>query len=165
MMLPAGADLDGSRRCDERLPRFPQYSRAPSRFPGESPRTGERGSGIHPVVRSRHYYDKYSQWNSRWGVSDLQAPWFRPWLRSLPHERWLFLVAPTLLTLLAWGFVLRRRAQGRWRQPQNSAWLVLIPALVGAFFWLVTAPNPRFATSTFWTIAATSCGLCCLPLD
>jgi len=73
------------------------------------------------------------------------------------------MVVPGLLALLAWGYVMRRHLQGRWVSPPHAAWLILVPGMMGVLVWLLTAPNPRFGTSTFWIIAAASVAYAASP--
>ena len=78
--------------------------------------------------------------------------WFRPWLAttfgdSLVRKSLLLGAAGLILSLIS--------APWRWRIGSFFRCCCLIaPILLSLGFWFLTAPDPRFAGATIWTVAA-----------
>jgi hypothetical protein len=84
--------------------------------------------------------------------------WLQPWLEDLsPEVRRPLQMAFIALALIAFSTHLAPQ-NGR----KNIAWLFLLPAVIGAGFWFLSAPAYRFAGAMFWIIAA---GLLALAFD
>lgn len=85
--------------------------------------------------------------------------WLVPWAKEIVTDvRFVFLVPVPFLATLAIGAL----AWWRWRHrsvhptqsPLAPTWVLAIPALVGAAFWFVVAPHPRFGMGPAWLAAA-----------
>jgi len=78
--------------------------------------------------------------------------WLRPWLATTFGDP---LVLRSLI-LGAAGLILSLiSAPWRWRTVSFRQWLFLVvPIILSLVFWFLTAPDPRFAGATIWTLAA-----------
>jgi hypothetical protein len=78
--------------------------------------------------------------------------WFRPWLSTTLSDP---LVLKSLV-LGAAGLILSLiSAPGRWRMVSfRQCCFLVTPILFSLVFWFLTAPDPRFAGATIWTLAA-----------
>jgi hypothetical protein len=87
--------------------------------------------------------------------------WFVPWLQRVSVP---LLVTPLAVCVLGLAVALLLRV----RRPvaaREGPWLLLVPAVGGALFWFVTAPDFRFAGALFWILAATALTLCLRELE
>ena len=78
--------------------------------------------------------------------------WLRPWLTTTLSDP---LVLKSVV-LGAAGLILSLiSAPGRWHQGSfRQCGFLIAPILFSLVFWLLTAPDPRFAGATIWTLAA-----------
>lgn len=79
-----------------------------------------------------------------------QWEWVRPWFSSI--LRWDTVVVYPMAVWL--GLVMVITLASRWarryaRPIEAVSWLFMLPPLASVSFWLLTAPDPRFARATF----------------
>jgi hypothetical protein len=87
-----------------------------------------------------------------------QWAWFVPWLQRVSVP---LLVTPLAVFVLASaGALWLRLHRAAAARASVRPWLLLAPAVVGALFWFVTAPDFRFAGPLFWILAAAALTLC-----
>jgi energy-converting hydrogenase Eha subunit C len=97
--------------------------------------------------------------------------WLYPWFLRI-QRMMVDVIHPVLFGLLmillsiGAGIVTAQKRKLRFPAEQS---LVVLPSVLGLVYWFLTAPDPRFATSQFWTLAAGGSLLClsqargCLP--
>ncbi|MEP7344614.1 MAG: hypothetical protein ABI877_05090, partial [Gemmatimonadaceae bacterium] len=85
--------------------------------------------------------------------------WLLPWAKEIATDiRFAILVPlPAILAVVFGAMALfRARRRGEHAPDGRSAWMLLIPVLVGVAFWFFTAPHPRFGMGPMWFAAALS---------
>ncbi|MDB4915742.1 MAG: hypothetical protein JWM95_3386, partial [Gemmatimonadetes bacterium] len=87
-------------------------------------------------------------------ITGLRA-WMPHWISNLKDDPYFvpipFVVLIVLIPILA---VAWRRSSADDRRVTRDAWWILLPTLVSLVAWFVVAPEPRYATSAFWTLVA-----------
>jgi hypothetical protein len=81
--------------------------------------------------------------------------WLPHWLATLKDDP--FYVPIPVLVLIVMGpmlFVAWRASTADDRRSARDAWWILMPTVVALVAWFVVAPEPRYATSAFWTLVA-----------
>ena len=77
--------------------------------------------------------------------------WFRPWLIRMFGD--LDIVIPLFLVFVGCLLLIIFRTKNKIRLiPDRRLWLFLIPTAASIIYWLFTAPDPRFAGSSFWAL-------------
>ena len=81
--------------------------------------------------------------------------WLWPWVNRLSREHMFDVVVPVVLTTLgvAGRFFWALPGTGRRR---SKLWPLFVPPVAALIFWLLTAPDPRFAGAAFWILMASS---------
>ena len=101
----------------------------------------------------------------RWQEALEGWSWLAPWMRNMVRTRRTLVhcVAPLTAAVSACVFTLLSGVMRRtWYRVSWRKWLALAPWLAGIVFWFFTAPDPRYAGSAFWILAA---GAASLVLD
>jgi hypothetical protein len=85
------------------------------------------------------------------------ASWLPDWLRSL-EDQTFYIPVPLLLLLtgLAATSVMRRRGGLPASPDQRTAWWMALPLVAAMTAWFLVAPEPRYASPLFWSLAALS---------
>lgn len=79
--------------------------------------------------------------------------WFGPWLIRMFGD--LDIVIPLFLVFTGCLLFIIFRIKNKVRSiSDRKLWLFLIPPAASIIYWLFTAPDPRFAGSSFWVLGA-----------
>jgi len=88
--------------------------------------------------------------------------WLRPWVKGIVRREGMGVVLPLLLAAAGVSAACanpRRRGAGVWLWPGTG---LLLPSMAGLIFWFLSAPDPRFAGSAFWSLAAGALTVACV---
>ncbi len=88
--------------------------------------------------------------------------WLVPWAKEISSDiRFAFLVPVPLIAALIVGLIalLRWRRRPESARSEPSAWVLLIPVVIGATFWFFASPHPRFGMGPMWLGAALTSAL------
>lgn len=81
--------------------------------------------------------------------------WFPFWADNLKDDPYYVLVPVVVaLFLLPVLFIAWQRSSAGERHATRLAWWILVPNLISLVVWFTVAPEPRYSTSAFWTLAA-----------
>ncbi len=115
-----------------------------------------------PLESVKHHANLICGWARKPGIHWSEAlgnwNWLGPWFRSLfdNGERALYPAMCAILQMAILSVIILKTKYTNSNQANVRGYVLLIPPIMGIFFWFFSAPDPRFANALFWLLSIAS---------